>query len=511
MHESHPGVQDMACDTFLKIVRQCAQQFFVKEHPFDDHFVEGRESMSFIEEVLRCEASPTDLLAIPKFQIVMRDLDLQQQLRFYEALALMIKVIPDHSISSQLLSKLMKPTNDYWDQIVRRIEDKKATMGDCVTCRQVNELLQTNVAVCTSLGVKFLPQLDRIYTSMLMIYQAYSETIQRTLTELSSKGITEQHTFRSSVIRQMRHTKKTVLLLFETFVRNCELNDRLGLLPFAGPIITPLLLDYQTAIPDGARESDILSCLTVLIDKLGDMFHPFVGTVLQSTFEVTLKMITRNMEEYPEHRIKFFGMVRAITNTCFHVLFEMSSEQLQLVVDSIIWAVRHTERNVADVGLKLLFEMLQRFEKKLQDSTKFYRNYYRTLVHEVFAVLTDTFHKSGFKLHVRILHHLFHLVQDTGPIKILLWEKDSVTYGAAPSASNNKEHVKGYLMDLLTRSFPNLQQLQIHAVVEGLFCLHDVGAFEQHVRDFLVQIRGFTDEHNATIFAAEFENNQTNQ
>merc|ERR1719281_1213764 len=31
MHEKHPGVQDMACDTFLKIVRCCAQRFAFKQ------------------------------------------------------------------------------------------------------------------------------------------------------------------------------------------------------------------------------------------------------------------------------------------------------------------------------------------------------------------------------------------------------------------------------------------------------------------------------------------------
>lgn len=27
MHETHPGVQDMACDTFLKIVKKCKPKF----------------------------------------------------------------------------------------------------------------------------------------------------------------------------------------------------------------------------------------------------------------------------------------------------------------------------------------------------------------------------------------------------------------------------------------------------------------------------------------------------
>jgi len=41
---------------------------------------------------------------------------------------------------------------------------------------------------------------------------------------------------------------------------------------------------------------------------------------------------------------------------------------------------------------------------------QFYRSYFLTIEQEIFAVLTDTFHKPGFKLHVLVLQHLFCLV-----------------------------------------------------------------------------------------------------
>ena len=37
----------------------------------------------------------------------------------------------------------------------------------------------------------------------------------------------------------------------------------------------------------------------------------------------------------------------------------MSPAQLKLVVDSIVWAFRHTERNVAETGLDLLTDLLR--------------------------------------------------------------------------------------------------------------------------------------------------------
>ncbi len=65
-------------------------------------------------------------------------------------------------------------------------------------------------------------------------------------------------------------------------------------------------------------------------------------------------MITVNFEDYPEHRLRFFALLHAITNNCFKCLFMMSPAQLKLVIDSIVWAFRHTERNVAETGLNLL-------------------------------------------------------------------------------------------------------------------------------------------------------------
>lgn len=110
-------------------------------------------------------------------------------------------------------------------------------------------------------------------------------------------------------------------------------------------------------------------------------------------------MITANFEDYPEHRLKFFSLLRAIATHCFPALIRLSGEvcvelyfalvycinqvmcsaslflanrsdfgtpqQLKLVMDSIIWAFRHTERNIAETGLNLLLEMLKNFQVHL--------------------------------------------------------------------------------------------------------------------------------------------------
>ena len=199
---------------------------------------------------------------------------------------------------------------------------------------------------------------------------------------------------------------------------------------------------------------------------------------------------------------------------CSSLSLPLPQDQLKLVIDSIVWAFRHTERNIADTGagcgvggagwgggavqgngwrwycytvphltpsclfdhyrivslccrhpagLNLLQELLVMFGNS-DVATQFHQRFYTQLVQEIFAVMTggwvggwvggcycaaaagrlghcvaaplpclsrtphpapdrltspdrphlttaDTFHKPGFKLQARILHHLFAIVQ----------------------------------------------------------------------------------------------------
>lgn len=65
-------------------------------------------------------------------------------------------------------------------------------------------------------------------------------------------------------------------------------------------------------------------------------------------------------------------------------------------------------------------------------ATQFHQAYYTLLTREVFAVMTDTFHTPGFKLHCKILLHLFGLVRSDTVIKAPLW--DVAVSGAATTA-----------------------------------------------------------------------------
>lgn len=69
------------------------------------------------------------------------------------------------------------------------------------------------------------------------------------------------------------------------------------------------------------------------------VLQPFVST--RHAMNVWWSTNARLQQDYPEHRLQFFSLLRAISNHCFNTLFQMNPAQLKLVIDSIVWAFRY--------------------------------------------------------------------------------------------------------------------------------------------------------------------------
>ncbi|XP_059304378.1 protein EXPORTIN 1A isoform X3 [Lycium ferocissimum] len=469
MHETHPGVQDMACDTFLKIVQKCKRKFVV---------VQVGENEPFVSELLT--TLPTTIA----------DLEPHQIHTFYESVAQMIQAEPDPQKRDEYVQRLMELPNQRWTEIIGQARQSVDYLKDPDVIRGVLNILQTNTSAASSLGTYFLPQISRIFLDMLNVYRMYSELIS---TSIAQGG---PFASRTSIVKLLRSVKRETLKLIETFLDKAEDQPHIGK-QFVPPMMDPVLGDYARNVPD-ARESEVLSLFATIINKYKGAMIEDVPRIFEAVFSCTLEMITKNFEDYPEHRLKFFSLLRAIATHCFPALIRLSSEQLKLVMDSIIWAFRHTERNIAETGLNLLLEMLKNFQVS-EFANQFYRTYYLTIEQEIFAVLTDTFHKPGFKLHVLVLQHLFCLVE-SGMLTEPLWDASTVPY----PYPNNAAFVREYTIKLLSTSFPNMTSAEVTQFVSGLFeSTNDLPTFKNHIRDFLVQSKEFSAQDNKDLYAEE--------
>lgn len=380
MHELHPGVQDMACDTFVKIAQKCRRKFSV---------LQVGEAMPFVDELC---------LNLPS---IVSDLEPAQVHTFYEAVGYMVQSQTDEPARDALLAKLMEMPNATWRGIMGQAALDASALKDAGTIKNLVNIIKANERVVLALGHPFTPQIGGLYLELLQVYRAYSEMINAAVAQGG------QYATSTSAVRGMRAVKRESLKLLEAYIERSEDNG-LILSRFVPPLLDPVLGDYVRNIPE-ARDPEVLSLFTVLIAKLQGGMTEQVPRVFEAVFKSTLDMITANFEDFPEHRANLFSLLRAINQHCFPALLG-SSENFGLIVESIKWAFKHTERNIAETGLNTLLELFQNVSAS-QVGGAFHAQYFLGLLQDICSVLTDTLHSPGFKLHAQILAHMLQLVE----------------------------------------------------------------------------------------------------
>ena len=153
-----------------------------------------------------------------------------------------------------------------------------------------------------------------------------------------------------------------------------------------------------------------------------------------------------------------------------------------------------------DQGLNILHEFLLNVGKTPNISQGFYQQYLLALIQDVFAVMTDRLHKSGFKMHATLLRYMFHLVQ-MNQVTVPLFDQAN-----SPAGQTNPAFLRDHISNLLIQSFPNLTRSQVVNYVDGMFDLKmDLPTFKTHLRDFLIQLKEFSIEDNSSLYGEETE------
>ena len=131
----------------------------------------------------------------------------------------------------------------------------------------------------------------------------------------------------------------------------------------------------------------------------------------------------------------------------------MPAQQFRLFLDSVVWAFKHTLRDIGDMGLTICTEMLTNFSKSEPlIANAFFKSYFISILQDIFFVLTSTSHKSGFRLQSMILSQLFGYV-DSGLITVPLFDPATV-----PNPNmTNQEYLRDYVTTTLHQAFPHLQ------------------------------------------------------
>lgn len=475
MHEKHEGVQDMACDTFFKIVEKCKR-----------HFITIQDK----------ETEPYLLTIIDHINDHICDLEPQQIHSFYKTCGIMVADENNEAQRETYLTKLMAHPNEAWKQITQLCLANPEMLLSSETVQIVSNIIKTNLATCSSVGSYFKSQILFIYSDMFRIYTIVSSLINEAV---SKDGIIAAKTPK---VRGLRSIKKDILKLMEAYISKAsDIQNSIDIL--INPLLQTVLQDYFQNVPD-AKDAEVLKCMATVVQKVGGSMPEGVILILQSVFECTLSMVTKDLTEYPEHRVEFYNLLKQINTKCFNALLQLPPAAFKLFVDSIFWAFKHNNRDIEVCGLDIALEVIQHIIKLPQQSDfvkNFYQQYYFTFISEIFAVLTDSDHKSGFSNQAAVLMKLIAIVEN-GVITTPIY----VPGQDAPEGTSNHDYLYGYMGNMLANALPNLSQGQIISFLQSLVkqC-NSPKIFNGLLRDFLVQIKEFGGDPADYLYVEEIE------
>ncbi|PVU89531.1 hypothetical protein BB559_003322 [Furculomyces boomerangus] len=471
MHELHPGVRDMACDTFIKLADKCKAHFVM---------LQPDEPAPFINEI------------ISSIDQITSDLEPQQTNTFFNALGRIVASQQDQQLRSVLIHELMRLPNLTWEQMLQSASSDQSILDTTETNKAIVNVLKINTSVCKPVGTPFLPQLAHIYLDMLGIYHALSIRISNSVSQNGEIAA------RYPNIRAMRSVKKEILILIETYVSMCTDADLSAVCQnIIPPLFDTVLPDYSQSV-NVVRDAEVLNLLATIVKVLGDLVSDRVPSIIENVFVPTLSMINKDFSDFPDHRTSFFNLLSQLNGRVFSSLLNLSPDHFKLLVDSIVWGFKHTTRDIADLSLLILLDMINKFSiAEPTVANAFFKTFYIPLLQDILYVLTDSDHKSGFKSQCLVLSKLVQLAQSpliTSPL-----------YDPSLGSISNSQFVFNYIVDLLGNAFPNLGNMQLKAFVTDIFEYNaNFDTFRSTVRDFLIKLKVFSGE-NDEMFLAERE------
>lgn len=201
----------------------------------------------------------------------------------------MIQAESNSQKRDEYLLRLMVLPNQKLQEIIGPAGQNVDFLKDQDVIQTLLNTLQTNTRVAYSLGKYFLPQITLIFSDMLNVYRMYSELI--------SKSIVEGGPFasRTVYVKILCSVKREILKLIETFLDKAEAQPQIG---------------KQFVLP--------------MIE--------YIPQIFEVVFMCTINMITKNFEDYPEHRLNIFSLLHAIATHCFPALISLSSRKLMFVI-----------------------------------------------------------------------------------------------------------------------------------------------------------------------------------
>jgi len=288
-----------------------------------------------------------------------------------------------------------------------------------------------------------------------------------------------------SSIKVFKSIKRTILKYLQSLILNNDSQEII--MNSILPPLSNLIESYRYSHVEN-RDPDVLLVFSAILEKLKSTSFDYIVSIWNFLCLFTLDMIKSDFQTYPEHRLNFFTLVKSLISNAFEALFQVQDSNFNKdVLNAIIWAIRHNQPQMYETGLETLLILIKNINiikvaNNINIADIFYKTFYFDLVQEILCVLTDSFHKSGFKLQVEILQHLIQVV-----------EFGQISENNFEISNSNKNYTMNVLLTLITNAFSHLNKVQIETFSIAMFnkC-YNYHEFKILIRDFLTNLKSFS-------------------
>ena len=460
MHETFEGVQDFACETFMKISIKCANNFIIKQ---------DQENEEYIRELVRNVSETT------------KDLKAHQQLMFYEAIGNMINLENNLQKKIFYIKQLMEEKNTQWNQIFNEAKQNINILNNSNIVNGLRIIVLLNERVSFAIKTPYWSYGITIFDNLIKSFIYYSNCINENFN--NNKGV--DINTRSYMIYNRTLIKYLTSLVKNTDDLQMIQNDMLN--QFGNLIETYNKNHIQN------KDPNMLLLFSALLEKIQNYNPDVVATIWKFLCFPTIELIKNDFQSFPEHRMNFFILLKSLISNSFESLFRAQNLSFNKdVIDTITFAINHNTPSMSETGLETLIILLQKVVSvgniDLQNIIDpFFSNYFYIIFNDVFNTMTDGFHQSGFDLQVKVIQILINVI-----------DEKRISEGLFNKEENNKTFFLKKLLNDILQSFKNITQVQ-----GEIFCLaifnncNDEHKFKNVIRDFLISLKSFIGNNEA--------------
>lgn len=480
MHERHEGVQDMACDTFLKLAQRCSPCFVV---------LQPKEARTFVEELVNNVKSIT------------KDLEPHQVQAFFEAAGCMVAAHPDPSVQEGLTDALLRLPRAALQSHVDSAASALDSLRSASATRDLARVFAVYERVARAVGPCFSRHAASVYLTVLSLYRTYTGFVSAGTAAMGGMAITMAD---GSAIQRVR---KAILGFLRAFLRHNR--DRAVLVDKFLPrlVVSPDAsavspVDSFGAEPPLGRLPELLDVFRAAALALKSDGAVFLAPVLPRLLKPAVELVSANYHDHPKMRDSLYRLAQTLSKHCAPALVAMEPADQKLYLDTLLWGIKHKHPFIAErAGLALRDFLGAIAAHPGPHATAFFSAFASGVVQDLLYVLTDRMHKPQFTLHVELLRGLFSIVSNAAILPSPIWDQAA---SPQPPGTTNTAFLGNQVASLLAAGFPNLVRDQIARFVASLCdTAQPEAAYRTTVRDFLIETLCFTVKDSAELWRAE--------